>query len=240
MDSTSAIEAALLAMGLNVHGKIINDPSHEDVVYIPVLVETDEFGRKKPSGKILAQVRNGLSEKGINARFIAIDQSAENPIEVGLRTSLISSFPEIVRSSYISSEKNPTVWMDYKVEPDNETKDKIRHHVGVYFANFNINEYIFSDSEDNLPTKMKVLQVIRGLAPVFIQEIHKEFVASGYVIPSGEWLNRRLDQLRRSGFLVRRSDGRYALSMSALQALGTHKSRRSPDILRLLALNRRC
>jgi hypothetical protein len=239
MDNFSAIDAALASIGVKVHGKIFSDPSEEKIIFIPIVVETDELGKKKPSGKVLSQIRTGLAEKGVVARFLAIDANSENAIENGLRTSLISSFPDLIRSSYISSEKRPTVWLEYKAQPSEVEKEGVKNHIGFYFANLGVDNYVISDGESDLPSKMKMLQLIRLSAPVAQRELEAQLLALGYIIPSSEWLNRRFDQLRRSGFLVRKSDGNYVLTMNGLQVLGTLKNRRSPDIFRFLALNRR-
>jgi len=93
--------------------------------------------------------------------------------------------------------------------------------------------------EASTATKIEILSAIRQLAPVDAPTLARELTAQGHEVSSSEWINRRLDALRRSNLVLRRPDGTYVLTMEALEKLGTRRGARSPDVRRFLALARR-
>ena len=84
-----------------------------------------------------------------------------------------------------------------------------------------------------------MLNAIRLLAPVSVEDLSAALVNRRFSVPSRDWVSRMLDGLRKGGFVVRRSDEKYVLTFQSLKALGSAKSRRSPDVRRFLDLARR-
>ncbi len=240
MTDVAQIAAALKEQGLPTVGEIVANPSAPNGYFVPVRLARRVGGGQSPSGRALASARAKLLEHGYVIDFILIDDETRR-VEESLRASLLSSFPDDVRNSFLSnSEKPPQAWIELKRPPDVETTRRLVEHLRQFAGLFSLPGLSMKPiGEANTATKTEMLSAIRILAPVDAPTLAKQLAVQGHDIPSPDWTNRRLDALRKSNLILRRRDGTYVLTTEALGKLGTRNSSRSPDISRFLALARR-
>jgi hypothetical protein len=234
MLDTDTIRKLIEHHGINGAGSIISSPDDPTHYYIPIVITSESAVHQK-----LKTLKNILHDQDINLNFLVIHESNLD-IEVGIRASLITSFPDHVRNVFLSSTgEAATVWIDQKVSLSKEQSAAIGVHVQKIAELHGIKKCnIGWIREGNVATKLELLASIRLLAPVDCAKLMEYLKSLHFDVPSEDWVNRKFDLLRKEGFLVRRADRRYVLTIQALKSLGTQKNRNSPDLRRLLALAR--
>lgn len=234
------VSAIIANFRLPLAGEIVPNPTNENGLLIPVYVTKDASGRQRPSGKVLAELRAALAEFALQPEFLLINRASEQ-MEEGLRASLISTFPSLVRTSYLSVAGGVAhVWVEKKKEPSERDVQGMAEHVTRYAKLFKVERAELRFTSDfDLATPTEVLRAIRRLAPANCEQVCQELEERGFDVPSPQWVNHRFDLLRKGELVVRMPDRTYALTSKALHQLGTVKSKRSPDVSRLLALARR-
>lgn len=225
--------------GIVVSGRVV--PRNFDGInfYVFVEVERDSRNLQQPSNLTLNRLKDALAERGIFVDFILIDGTARD-IEAGARASLLHTFHDLISNAFVSTlGRKAHLWLVTKRKLEDVDLEAIQAVAKVYFENVGFELVdLKSTTDENLPSKTVCLKTIRLRAPVTEEEIIDLLQQSGFVVPSVNWMSKRLDLLRKEGFIVRLKNGNYALSLEGLSKLGTLKSRRSPDISRLLALAR--
>ncbi|MBO9380116.1 hypothetical protein GG804_25440 [Sphingomonas histidinilytica] len=239
MESLESISAIVLSHGVKLAGEVVLNPSIQNGVILSVAIERSPSGRQLPTHKQLADIKSSLSNIDVYADFILIDSSLKM-MEEGLRASLIASFPEIIRNSFLNIiEGIAHVWIDTKREIDANDHRRVNEHVAVYVDLFNVRgKQVHFLSSENIATNTEILSIIRRYSPVSCERLQEALISRGFAVPSLDWINRRFDALRKAGLLIRLPDRNYALTSEALHRLGTTKNRNSPDLGRLLALAR--
>ena len=239
MTDVEGIVLFLKDEGIVPSGEIVSNPSIEGGYFVPLRLTRLPNGKKSPSGNVLALARSSLSKKGYTIDFILIDEENQK-IEESLRASLLISFPDDIRNSFFSfGEGSPYVLVETKKQLSDQTILHLEEHLHKFAELFSLSSLsLVYLKETNTATKAEILSAVRHLAPADVPRLTSYLNNQDLNVPSPDWLSRRLDALRKSNLVLRRRDGKYALSMKALALLGTRKSRRSPDIRRLLALTR--
>jgi|HubBroStandDraft_1064217.scaffolds.fasta_scaffold36418_2 hypothetical protein len=237
MTDMERIAALLAERGLPIIGTIVSNPSSSNAYFIPLRLTRRADGRKSPSGLALAAARSSLLELGYVVDFILIDEETRN-IEESLRASLLGTFPDDVRNSFYSpGEGQPQAWIEFKRQADAGVKRRLEEHLRKFADVFSLPSLSLSPiGEANTATNFEILSAVRHLAPVDLPTLKQELAGRGHDVPSSDWVNRRLDALRKSDLVLRRRDGTYVLTAKALAHLGTRKGARSPDVRRVLAL----
>lgn len=240
MSDAARIAGLLSERRLPVVGEIVSNPSTPGGYFVPLRLTQAPNGSKSPSGHALALARSDLEELGYIIDFILIDERGQR-VEESLRASLLGSFSNDVRNSFLSvGHGTPQVWIEFKRQPDPETIRRLREHLRKFAEVFALPDLSMTAmGEANAATKIEILSVIRQLAPVDVATLSTELTHRGHDVPSHDWTNRRLDALRKSNLVLRRRDGTYVLTKEALVQLGTRKNASSPDVRRFLALARR-
>lgn len=240
MSNTDVIINTLREQDIIIEGDIVENPATPNGYFVPLRIHSRLRHGKRPSGQALSIVRSRLLELGYAVDFIFIEDEDKN-IENSLRASLLNSFPDEVRNVYFSTTKGtPQIWIDFKRQPTEEISNRLKAHLEKFSDIFALSRWSFAELGDaKTATRIEILSIIRQLAPVQLSTLTKALTDHGYAVPSPDWMNRRLDALRKTSLVIRRQDGSYALTTEALAKLGTRKNRRSPDIQRLLALARR-
>lgn len=240
MTAASQISKIVGDNGLRPAGKVSANPTAVGSYFIPIHMGETLKGRRNPSGKLLAELKRDLIKHGYNAEFLLMGETGQR-MEEGLRHSLMSSYPNLVRNSFLSGNRDtPQVWLEAKRSLDAQEIKRLEVQVEEYARRMKLKAIRLNFMVDaNTPTKTEVLSLIRKQAPVTLESLMIELVAQQFEIPSSNWLERSLVMLRRDGLLIQTGRGDYALSLDALRRLGTTKGRRSRDIDRLLALARR-
>lgn len=234
MLDANAISKLIEHHNIDGAGSIISNPDDPTHYYIPIVVTGDGVSRQK-----LNTLKKTLYEEGIIVNFLVIHESKLD-VEIGIRASLTASFPDYVRNAFLSNmEEAATVWIDQKISLSKEQSNAIETHVLKIVDLYGIKEATVGWlREGHVATKFELLGSIRQLAPVNCAALMEYLKARHFDVPSEDWINRKFDLLRKEGFLIRRADRRYVLTIHALKSLGTQKNRNSPDLRRLLALAR--
>ena len=234
----------LIEITLNSHeiahsGQIAEDIFDENHFYVFVEVGRDADNYQVPSNKKLNSIKETLVKAGLNIEFVLTDSTRRN-VEDGLRASMLHSFPDVIRNAFLSMQgASAQVWLVPKVALSSENLGLIREKISLYLQLFDISDFsVDVTSTANLPSRLNCLQVIRINSPTNIDVLISKLRHKGFTIPSEDWMSRMLDVLRKHGLIIRSKQGLYYLSLEGIKALGTTKGRRSPDITRMLALNR--
>lgn len=229
----------LRGMDIPLGGSIVAIPNIENAFFIPVAVERAGDGTSKPSKKNLLDAKSKMQEYGFITEFLIVDENTQD-LEHSLRSSLLVSYPNLVRNAFLSREGNSAeVWIDAKKSIDSQEREGLSAHIAEFGKLFGLsNPKLLSLNDTAIATRFETLSAIRILAPVGCEKLRDDLVKRGFTVPSLDWVNRQFDLLRKSGLIARLHDRRYVLSLEGLKRLGTVKNRRSPDIQRLLALAR--
>lgn len=163
----------------------------------------------------------------------------DNPFEVAIRESVASRFGEAIYDISISTSPSGSAVSITHYESDRVSSEDIRNHVREMAALFGIDSIRLSISERALkPSVTEFLQLARVSAPATCEGLQDLIQQRGYPRPDLEWINHQFDLYRKKGFLVRRDDRSYVLTLAGLLALGSGKGRYSPDVRRVLDLAR--
>lgn len=240
MSSKAQISAELTSLGFKLVGEPIQDSSQENRFHVFIEVSRDVKGSQDPSNfKINTQAKK-FEQAGFEVAFVLIENEKED-IQASIRSILFRFYPDIVRNSFLSFEKElASVWIEPKKTLSIEEKDSLTSKVKelLQVLETPLEEVRFTSTE-NVPTRTACLNSIRLKSPVTQEELQSVLIERGFSIPSEGWLSKMLDGLRRSGLILRKKNGQFTLTLSGLNALGSGKGRRSPDIARLLDLSRR-
>lgn len=240
MSDVDLIRKALLERGVVTEADIVFDEGGGFRYFVSIPVARDRDNKQVPSNRRLTDAQTWLQEQGVIVVFLLRDGVTQD-LETGLRATLLHSYIEHIRNVFLSIDGSiGHVWLEQK----RDLNAQIIADIGKRASDFlQLSEFdlgsIASLTDAALPSQLACMAAIRQLAPARIEDIVKLLLAKGFTIPSEHRVNQRLDTLRRSGRIVRLGSGHYALSMQSLQALGTAKNSRSPDIDRMLALARR-
>jgi hypothetical protein len=227
----------LQAAGIPVSGSVIRGADGDNHYFVFIDVQRDARGRQIPTRAKLEAAKELLREKGDLIDFLLRD-AATHDIEAGLRATLLHSFGELLRNSFVSSwAKDAFVWVVPKKQLTDPEFDEIERKARIFLENVGLRlAQIARTWGENLPSKTKCVAMLRQVSPVSSAELARFLREADFVVPSDDWMTRRLDALRKAGLVVRMKSGRYALTLRALKSLGTVKGPLSPDLSRLLAL----
>lgn len=239
-DAISFIKNAATDFNVEIYGSILENPIEENGYFIPIKMRIHGDGSKSPTHLVLTRYRKKLTDNGINAAFTVLNDQMNN-IEDGLRSSLISTFPNEIRNSFMSIHKGLSqAWVDFKVVPDDKLLFRLSAHLDRFATAYAIPPVqIVRLSASTAPTRTQMLQMGRQISPFTSRRMFDALSSQVLAVPSIDWVNRQLTALQCAGLLVQVHDEAYALTSAALKKLGTRKERRSPDIKRMLALARR-
>lgn len=105
--------------------------------------------------------------------------------------------------------------------------------------NIAVSSFLYEVKNNPEPTMMMILRAAKKCQPFNIQELLSQFENGEYHIESNDWLNGRLDNLRKKGFLLRSQDGTYRMTLAGLEIVPVTKSKQSSDVERILYLARK-
>lgn len=203
-------------------------------------VNYDSDGIRRPSERYIYDVKNEFLNKGVHVEFIATSARSSS-FEDELRFILINNLGKFVRNSFLSLDKKvANIWVVPKQNLEDSEKQEIKSLVQKFLTqkDLKLSGFEFSN-EANLITKTGCMAIIRSFSPISQERIRAEIERRGFVVPSDNWLSRMLDNIRKSSFILRKSNGDYVLTLSGLRASGTTKTAQSPDVRRMLELGRR-
>ncbi|EOY5423050.1 hypothetical protein I6M88_20295 [Citrobacter sedlakii] len=105
--------------------------------------------------------------------------------------------------------------------------------------NIKITSFVYEAKNNPEPTMMAILRAAKKCQPFDLPELFGQLDNGDYHIESIDWLNGKLDNLRKKGFLLRSHDGIYRMTLAGLEIVPVTKSRQSSDIERVLYLARK-
>lgn len=242
MPEVEIIVDALKTIGIQPVGQIISDETLKGkIFFVPIAIKKDS-GLQEPSNKKLKEIAKSLATTNKIAIEYLLHDNQSADVESGLRATLLHQFGDLLRNAFLSVNSNgkAIVWVEKKKSINSEEEKQISEKAKVFLQGVGITEFsTHGTSGENLPGTLVLLRSIKKAAPVQLDQLAKNLQGIGFVIPSGDWLKRKLDLLRRKGRLVRTAQGEFVLSLETLRILGTSKDRNSSDIARMLALSRR-
>jgi hypothetical protein len=223
--------------GIELSGPLTASSSDQADITAFVVTRFDSEKKQRPSNVQLSKISAELSERGIIIKFILINDDLKE-IEGQVRANLLHQFGQYVRNSFLSTADGDAVlWLDVKAALEESVHSAIREHAVKLLDLYGIKlRDVALTKEENTPGKVAILSAVRRRSPVKLAALSAYLKGQGFSVPSDDWLTRRLDNLRRTGFVIRQHTGAYSLTSHALTTLGTTRTRRSPDIARILAL----
>ena len=240
MSDVDNIAAYLIEYGLVLSASIIQNPLDESSYYVFVQKNISDRGAEEPTRAAIERMRGQLQSKGHHVEFILTGGSYRDA-EAGVRALVTSILPELVEGCFISVEgRTATIWVTPKRSLQQDEHQVLNESCSTYIRSLKlIYGGINFTPSDNHPSKLVCLKIIRTHAPVCLDQIISLARAKAFDVPSAEWMSKNLDNMRKSGQVIRLKNGAYALTLDALKSLGTAKDASSPDIARLLDLARR-
>lgn len=237
MIDRAAIQAILDQHHIQLSGEPIQHGEQPNHAYFFVSVERDRDNRQVPSNAKLKAVGELFLGSGLTVDFLLTD-GATRDAEAGLRATVLHAFGNDVRNVFLTVDGQAAhVWIDPKRQLSDVVQKEISNKATIFLRELDLQlSSLTSMKGENLPSSFAVLRAIRQLAPVDAADLSLYLSEKGFSVPSIDWLNRRLDGVRKAGRIVRLGTGKYVLTLSCIRELGTKKGRHSPDILRLLAL----
>ena len=212
------------------------------LIYVPQDKIVDRASKGFTSNRQLAFLKNGISSAHGKAVDVVITQGAgHQELEEGIYQILNRKFNDQIIALYISfgGQRSANAW----IEIDNST-EAMRGNIHVHLSNILAEADISLDgvswviTQAELPSLSALLRKIKIYQPLPIQEL-LEYLLPKYASVSDKWLNRKLDNLRKKGFVHRDENGCYVLTAMALAAIPAGARYASSDIERALALGKR-
>ncbi|AZP13562.1 hypothetical protein [Undibacterium parvum] len=239
MSNNVEIQSRLHDLEIPCTGAIVRGDLGEKHFFVHVPILRSAENKQIPPNKKLNFAKELFAKEGISIDFLLHDDFGLD-VEGGLRATILHTFGDSVRNIFLSiSEGVASVWIDPKVALEPEKLAEIKNRAEQFLFTFDIeNVGVAVTTGEKLPSILVCLRTIRTLAPIMNHALLTELVNGGFSIPSLDWLNRRLDVMRKDGKIIRKEDGTYVLSLISLEKLGSERGRGSPDIKRILALGR--
>jgi len=240
MFNEAELERRLIAAGIPVSGSAIRDSEDGSSFHVFVEIRRDSRGRQEPSNVQLEVAREELRAVGVQIDFVLTDAMMRDA-EAGLRATLLHSFGNVIRNSFLTRQgREAFVWVVPKRQLTEDELGEVSAKARILLRELGLElAHITPTTGENLPSKTRCLTMLRLLAPVSPEVLAAKLRVAGFVVPSDDWMMRRLDALRKAGQVVRLKSGLYAVTLLTLRGLGTVKGRESPDLSRLLALAKR-
>lgn len=195
------------------------------------------------SPRQLNNLKKDITQKFLsNAEVIIFQNDEQKDLESGFYQILNRKFDEQIISLYISFREKSVV--DGFIEVANlseQLQTEITKHFNIVLKNteLSLGSLYWLDSPADFPTIIALLRILKVLQPVSIKELVVE-VQKNYSSVSDEWLNHKLDLLRKKGLIFRQKiSNTYVLSGEALKVVPAGARRTSSDIERALALGRK-
>lgn len=237
MPRKSDLEAMLRERGVALAGPIVSTQDDNPTYLVFVKSKILSNGRREPTSFALNSIAKAAVEIGVRVSFVIIDGERED-LDSSIKTMLVGKFPELVRNSFSTfNGQLADVWIEPKQVIETAQRAEIESAISNFleFLNMTAKSVNFTQAE-NIPTPTALLRSIRVLAPCSVDEITSALTKKKFTVPNGVWLNHAMDKLRKSGFVLRKKDGQFILTLKGLTVLGTSKNRQSPDVVRALAM----
>lgn len=216
----------------------------DDVIllYIPQEKILEKSKKGYTSNRQLEFIKKNIAKEYEMTAEVVVTQSEDHfDLEAGVFQILNRKFEDKVLALYLSfgGDEVVNVWIDV-VGLNQELLDNIEEHLRSILAEANIivGAISWTSTESEFPTLAGILREIKINQPIELQKL-LDLLHEDYASISDKWLNRKLDQLRKKGFLRREKNGCYVLTALAIASVPAGTRYTSSDIERALALGKR-
>ncbi len=241
MPNIKELETMLKDFNIDLTAPIVQDFEDQSRFYAFVAVKQIENNRQQPAEAKLRKISKAINQKGYNVEFILID-TEEGKHDRNLLDLLKRKFDSYVHHVVTAHTpgKGWSVWISAHTLTGNDVQTNIKTTILSYvnLYDLKLNAITFVNDVNRLPTTTTTLRVLRTIAPASLSELKDALEDRSFVIHDLATLNHQLDWMRKGGFIVRRQDGRYFLSLRGLSALGSSRDRDSLDVRRALKASR--
>lgn len=212
-----------------------------------VYVSSSAIGKKSGKGKTSIRQLKYLSKAikkdlRLNTEILIHRGEEQQKFEAGLCALLRDNFGEAVEDCYVSlpEEKFAEIWIDltdFSLVNSESLKSKVIEYLELFDKKLRFIHW--SGEKKEKPSNPIILRAVKTAAPAEVAEIQKIIEMKGLFVPSSEWLNGKLDLLRKNDMLLRQQDKTYVLTHKGLRLVPHGNFKSSSDIERALALGRR-
>jgi hypothetical protein len=214
-------------------------------------IPNSKIGKKVENGKTsnrqLTDIRKKIQEKlEINVEFLIQKSSDEEIIEDGLKFLLKEHFPALNLDCFISCPHPDVfdVWLNYEPSMEEQVENTLKSIVIKITDYLNLLSKTLGEihriqPDIKLPSLALILRVIKICAPSTPDLLEAEIKSKGFIVPSPQWLRKKLDLLRKQGMIIRQKDDSFVTTELALKIIPHGRYRSSSDIDRALALGRK-
>ena len=233
---SESLEDLLSASKVKLAGPVVLD-NEGDTWFAFVKVWQIGHGIYWPSTRKLTLLTNKLAAIGHNVRLIPVDGSDGEKFHI--RGFVENQFGNAIHDVFQSQPlgNDWSVWVVLSDSVTSEQKDVIKSDIDGYMERFGLPKVrVKFVGGKNYPTISAIMGVLRVLAPASPERLNEVLKGKSFFVPDQVWLNRSLDKIRKAGFVVRRSDGRYFLSVKGMNSMDTSLDRNSADVRRVLAM----
>lgn len=229
---------------------VVKDFANAGDPTVQLLVPAERLGQKAVRGSLtslrqLSFLRSSVRRSlGVDLTWVIQPILASHELEANLLNLVNSRFPGVFSDVIVSSPSVDPRYVWYVAELSGSVVpdiDELSNFTKKYFEaqGYPAPSVGIEDGRLQL-SDGAILKALKSIAPAVAQDILVKIEQVLEVkLPSIEWLEKRLDALRRKGFLVWLGSNSFALSRSGLAAVPHGRNRTSSDIERALALGRR-
>lgn len=240
MSDIETIKVVLNGHDIGLLAEPLQDPEVPSTYILHLEIARNESGHQRPSKRLLSEISELLTRKGILVKFILSEQG-DLEVTATVKTVLDRRYSNFVRNVFVNlSADQKIVWIEPKQQIDPDTEGGIKKVVLDVLNSMGVGGYMVEFTTTvSLPTPTAVLARIRMRAPISKKRLIQVLIEDRFDIPNEDWIDRMLDRLRRGDLILRKKeDQSFVLTKKGLISLGSTKTRRSPDVVRALALAR--
>ena len=240
MNYENIIEQFFYEFEVKLQGPVVWDGDSLSYIVF-TLIQIDENGKQLPSNHTLKIIENKIKHEysDINIKIIKNNKYYESLTNF-LKVDIKRKWKNYIKNMIINIETlNVEVHIIGTFENQDENLLKIENYIKdiLNILGFNLKDFIYTPNH-NLASEKNCISVIRKKSPIHPKEIIAELKRRNFDVPEDSWLSRILDRWRKRGFIYRKADGKYVMTVEGLRMLGTEASRRSPDVIRALDIYR--
>ncbi len=214
------------------------------VLYVPGDSVSLRVGHHQTSVRQMDRLRADIKSRlNLDVDWIITQDDRVAALEAALLAALEARFPVTFTTVSVSALQLSPVWVWFETTPgaDNRPSEEVLNKMAAHiFGAFELEPPValYVDSSD-LPTSPMILRRLKTNSPTTSESLAERLRKDRVMIPNLEWLQTKLDTLRRKGLIARAEDGTYAMTEEGLRIVPHGRSRSSSDIERALALSRK-
>lgn len=241
MVDMNKIEAFLSERRATFVSKVKIRPS-DDVILLTVPVENvaQKSGGSKTSKRQLGYLKRAMQEEfGVDVVIIYDQGEAFAQVESVLEEAVKNQF-KAVDSVVLSSEsmERAVVWISCASREIEIDTIEVFINDFLSLMGWSSYEVHFFFPTDEVPPLIMVVRTMKACAPCSLEELQRSLQETGYPSIRSQWLQAKLDLLRKKGVVLRQKNKTYCLSHLGLSVTPHGAYRTSSDVERALALGR--